>query len=251
MSIADLLGLAVVFVAGALIVGFWAWARRTGAPPALRPVDAFRDLPQKTGESVEAGKRIHVSLGSGVIGSQNTAAALAGLTVLEVIAAAATISDRPPIVTAGDGASMILAQDTLRRVYRRQNALERYDHLAGRLAGPTPLSYAAAVMTAQKDEAVSTNILIGSLGNELALMADAGWGRQAHQIIGTDTPQAQAMSYVTADQPLIGEDVFASGAYLLGGNPVHKASLQTQDVLRAVVIAAIVIGALLKLVSLL
>ncbi|MEK7277773.1 MAG: DUF6754 domain-containing protein, partial [Chloroflexota bacterium] len=160
MSIENILGLGTAVLSAALIVGFWILSKQSGRAPVLRQVNAFEDLPQKAGEAVESGKRIHVSLGSGGVGGQNTAVTLAGLTVLEAAAEAATISDKPPIVTAGDGTAMILAQDTLRRTYKRQNAPERYEHLSGRLAGATPVSYAAGVMTALKDESVSVNLFV-------------------------------------------------------------------------------------------
>lgn len=244
--IMDLLGLGIAAFMFVLILGFWFWNRQPGKGLALRAIDAFDDLPQKAGESIEGGKRIHVAIGSGAIGTETSAGAVAGITVLDAISDAATISDKPPVVTAGDGAAAMMAQETLRRAYDRQNASERYDHLSGRLAGPTPLSYAAGVMTTLKDENVSTSLLIGTFGNEVALMADAGWGENAHQIIGADNAQAQAAAYVTADEALIGEDVYASGAYLLGGKPFHRASLHAQDVLRALIIAALFIGAIVK-----
>ncbi|MBI3242210.1 MAG: hypothetical protein HYZ49_07955 [Chloroflexi bacterium] len=250
MSLEATFGLGGVIFAALLILLFWFLARRSGRPPALREIEAFQNLPQKVGEAVESGKRVHVSLGSGAVGGKNTVAALAGLSVLETIAEAATISDKPPIVTSGDGVSTILAQDTLRRVYKQQNAEDLYDHLAGRLAGPTTMSYTAGVMTTLKDESVSTSLLIGSYDREVALMADAGLSQNAHQIIGTDSTQGQALAYVSGDHALIGEDMFASGAYLAGGKPAHRASLQMQDVLRLVVVAAVVGGMIAKILGL-
>src|SRR3972149_5236545 len=251
MSLENLLGRGTAIFTAALIVGFWMLAKQRGRAPVLRRVSAFEDLPQKAGEAVESGKRIHVSLGSGVVGGKNTAAVLAGLTVLEAAAEAATVSDKPPIVTAGDGAAMILAPDTLRRTYRRQNAPERYEHLSGRLAGATPVSYAAGVMTTLKDESISVNLFVGTFGSEVALMADAGWDAGAHQIIGTDNVEAQALTYAAADHALVGEDVYASGAYLSGGKTSHRASLQAQDVLRVLIVLAILGGTVLKVLGLL
>jgi hypothetical protein len=115
------------------------------------------------------------------------------------------------------------------------------------MAGPTPMTYTAGVMMTLKDESVSTSLLIGSFGNEAALMADAGQGEKAHQIIASDTIQGQAAAYVSANEALIGEDMYASGAYLLSGKPFHKASLVAQDVLRLLVVVALVVGGLLAL----
>jgi hypothetical protein len=54
--------------------------------------------------------------------------------------------------------------------------------------------------------------------------------------------------YAAAQDPLIGEELFASGAYV-GAGPSHEASLQVQDVLRWLIIIALVIGALFRLVG--
>lgn len=245
----DLVALGIAAMMLLLIAGLGVFLRNPERAKRLvvRPVDAFDDLPQKAGEAVEGGTRIHLSLGTGVIGTATTTGVLAGITVLDAVAETATISDKPPVVTTGEGASATLAQNALRRAYNRQNAIESYDPLLGRMAGPTPLSFTAGAMATLKDETVSTSLLIGTFGNELALIADAGRGENAHQIIGTDDTQAQAAAYVTADEVLIGEDVYASGAYLLGGKPFHRASLHAQDVLRLLLMAAIVAGPLLVL----
>jgi hypothetical protein len=245
----DWVAFGIIALMALLIVGLGIFLRNPERAKRLvvRPVDAFDDLPQKAGEAVEGGTRIHVSLGTGVVGAQNTTGVLAGITVLDAVAETATISDKPPVITTGEGASATLAQNSLRRAYNKQNAIEEYDALSGRMAGPTPLSYTAGVMATLKDETVSTSLLIGTLGNELALIADAGRGENAHQIIGTDDSSAQAAAYVSADQALIGEDVYASGAYLLGGKPFHRASLHAQDAVRLIVMAAILLGSLLRL----
>jgi len=51
--------------------------------------------------------------------------------------------------------------------------------------------------------------------------------------------------FAAAQEPLIGEELYAAGAYLKSG-PIHIASLRAQDVLRWVLIFAILLGAILK-----
>ena len=53
--------------------------------------------PVITAESVEEGKRLHVSIGQGSPVSPSSAASLAGLSTLERIANLSIISDRPPV----------------------------------------------------------------------------------------------------------------------------------------------------------
>jgi hypothetical protein len=49
--------------------------------------------------------------------------------------------------------------------------------------------------------------------------------------------------YAAAHDPLIGEELFAGGAYL-DVNPMHEASLHAQDVARWIIVGLIVLSAL-------
>ena len=242
------LGLAVVVVFAGLLVFFTVRAaRRRANPPVLRRIEAFHGLPHTVGQAVETGRRLHVSLGTGQLGNTSTAATLAGVALLDQISAAAAVSDKPPIVTTADGGTMLLAQDSLRHVYARQNALARYDPDSSQVAGLTPLSFGAAQTTLQKDAAVAGTVLIGAVGAEAVLLAEAAHREGATTLAGADSPTTQAMLFATADHPLIGEDLFAGGAYV-GGAPAHVGSLQAQDVLRLLIGGAIVAGVIVRTV---
>jgi hypothetical protein len=248
----DVLGLGFVALFAVLIGLFTIQAaRRPDAHRPLRRIPAFDALPQTVGQAVETGRRLHLSVGTGSLGDADTAATLAGLTMVDQLAGAAAISDRPPVVTGADGAAVLLAQDTLRGVYARQNALARYDPESAQVAGLTPLSFGAATTTLQRDEAVAGTVLIGAVGSEAVLLAESAARVGATTLAGATTPAAQAMLFATADQPLIGEDVFAAGAYLgaSGGGTApaaHRASLQAQDWVRLLIAGAILAGTLLS-----
>ncbi|MGH2523129.1 MAG: DUF6754 domain-containing protein [Anaerolineales bacterium] len=250
MDLSGLLGLGFVVLFVLLILLFTLDARRRGTrAAALREIEAFQTLPTTVGQAVETGRRLHISLGSGSIGEMDTAAALAGLTVLDQVADAASVSDRPPVVTTADGTAMLLAQDTLRKVYRRQNALARYDPNSARVAGLSRFSFGAALTSLVKDEAVAGTILIGSVGLEAPLLTEAGRRAGVTTLAGSDDPAAQAMLFATADHPLIGEEMFAGGAYI-GRLAAHIGSLRAQDLLRILVGAAILVGVLAKTLGL-
>ena len=241
-----LLGLAVLVVFAGLIAGFTLLGRRRGARPrVLRRIDAFQSLPTTVGQAVETGKRLHMSLGTGTLGTADTVATVAGLTMLDQISAAAAVSDRPPVVTTSDGAAMLLAHDTLRSVYARQNALSRFEPSSAQVAGLTPISFGAAQTTLPANEAVAGAVLIGSSGSEAVLLAEGGRRSGAITLAGSDSVATQAMLFATADHPLIGEDLFAGGAYI-GRQAEFVGSLSAQDVIRGLVIAAILIGAVIQ-----
>lgn len=212
---------------------------------SFREMPAFDALGKAVERAVEAGERVHISLGTGSVIGSDSAPALVGLAVLSRVARATSMSDRPVVATAGDGAMAILAQDTLRTAYREVNRAERYDPTSGRLLGSTPFSYVAGLPLVLALEDVSVHMLNGSFGVEGALAADLGQRTAYFVIAGTDDIQTQALLYATAENPLIGEEVFASGAYLNVGN-MHRASLQAQDWIRYGLIAVILLGVIVQ-----
>jgi hypothetical protein len=213
-----------------------------GRWPVLRNLPGYESVRSDVDASVEAGTRVHMALGEGQIIGVGAEAELAGLAALGKIAQAASVSDRPPVATSSDGVTSILAQDVMYSTYRQMRVEERFDHDLGRLAGLGPAGYTAGAMITPRDERVSATFLIGAMGAEAALIADTGAQRGSVTAAVTD-PVGQAAVFATTDNPLLGEELFAAGAYLKV-NTAHAASLQAQDVLRWVAIGAILLGAL-------
>jgi hypothetical protein len=243
----EILGLIFVLFFFGLMVFFAVRSRRKPTGP-LRDIPAFDKLRSSVRLSVESGKRLHLSLGRGNLISTQSAVAFIGLSALERIARATSVSDRPPVATSGDGGITILSQDTLRTTSRRYRA--EYDPMSGQLSGLTPYSYAAGTLSLIHDGDVSANVLLGSFGSEVALINEAGERSGSLTLAGTDDIAAQSVIYASAHEPLIGEETYASGAYL-GAGPMHVASLSAQDILRWILAGSIVVGSILKLVGLL
>lgn len=238
-----LLGLFLLILIIGLMIAFY-WLRERW-PGTLRPILGYKGLKNALESAVESGDRVHLSLGTGELIGPESAAAFAGLTVLSRLAFATAMADKPTMVSAGDGALVILAQDSLRSAYRRLDAEARFDVTSGRLVAPTPFSYTAGLPALLDNEDVAVHLLIGSFGAEGALAASFGQRRKAFVLAGTQDVQAQALLYATSDHPLVGEEVFAGGAYLdLGA--FHHSSLRAQDFVRWILIVLILIGAMLK-----
>jgi hypothetical protein len=175
---------------------------------------------------------------------------MVGLIILQRIARAASISDRPPVATSGDAGLAILSRDTLQRVYQQVGSPEQYDPTSGQLSGLTPFAYAAGTISIFSDEQVSASVLSGHFGSEVALMLDASERRGGLSLAGSDSLAGQAVIYAAADEPLVGEELYAAGAYLQAG-PAHLASVRAQDIMRWLLVGAILLGALLKLAQIL
>ncbi|MBL8045049.1 MAG: hypothetical protein JNL09_00830 [Anaerolineales bacterium] len=241
-----LAALGVLLLFALVLVFFSVAARRPGAKPiGLRELAPLNDLPTQIGEAVESGRRLHVSVGSGALGQTETVTMLAGLNTASQIAGVAAISDRPPVITSADGASALLTHDVLRQIYREQNASERYTGNAAQVVGLSPLSMAAGLTPLVKDDAIASNLIIGPVGPEVALLTEASQRQKVATLGASSDLSGQAVLLATADQTLLGEDVYASGAYL-SQNPGQVAALRAQDVLRWMVIVGMVVGVVLK-----
>jgi len=240
----SIIGLILVLVTAGLVLGL-AFIRRKSTP-VFREIPAFTRLKRAIGISVEDGTRLHISLGRGGLQTPHGAPALAGLAMLRHLTEQTSVSDRPPVVTSGTGDLAILSRDTLQAGYRAAGAQELYNPATGRLSGLTPFSYASGAIPSMRDENVSANVIIGHFGPEVALLTDAADRTNSLAVAAADDPAAQAVLYASVDDPLIGEELFAAGAYTNAGT-FHQASLQAQDILRWVIVVVLLVGSALKL----
>jgi hypothetical protein len=69
--------------------------------------------------------------------------------------------------------------------------------------------------------------LVGSFGPEVGLLLDSAAQGKAFTLAGSEALDAQAVMYALADEPLIGEEIFAAPAYLQG-TPMQLGSLRTR-----------------------
>ena len=241
------LPLGLVILAAVLLLALTFIKRKS--PPAFREIAALTRLKRAAGLAVEDGTRLHVSLGRGGLVSPRGAASLSALALLRQIGEQTSISDRPPVATSGDPVLAALSQDTLQAACQAAGVDELFQPTSGRLGGLTPFSYAAGAMTVARQEQVSTDVLMGDFGAEVGLLTEASERENSTLIAATSEPSAQAILFASAAEPLVGEELFAAPAYI-GNDPAQRASLQAQDILRWLVILALLAAAGMKMVGL-
>jgi len=242
-----LIGFMIVLLSGILMVAFASLRRKS--QPVFRDIPAFTHMRHAIGRVVEDGTRLHVSLGRGSMVAPQSAAGLAGLMLLRRLAELTSAGDEPPIATTGDATLAILSQDTLQAA-SQISAQGAYDHTSGRLTGLSPFSYAAGTMPVIRDENISANVLVGNFGPEAALLTETAERNNIFTLAGSDDLTAQSIFFANAQEPLLGEEVFAAGAYTEAGR-IHGASLKMQDILRWGIVIVILVGAVLKLAGVL
>jgi hypothetical protein len=221
---------------------------RKGPRPEIRPLPAFRDLQTEMGYAAESGGAIHIALGSGGLYGEDAVTSLAGLQVVEALADAAVCYNAPPIITVGDPTLLPLAQDILRRACERNGIVELYNPGRVRFVAPSPVAYAAGAAHVVASENVTASMMGGAFGAEVSLIADAGARRDLPQLAAAAAPRALGALYAATDRLAVGEELYAAGAQMTGERR-YLVGLVAQDILRVILVLAILIAAGLAFVG--
>jgi hypothetical protein len=236
------LSLAVLALAFAMtLVGRYV-ARR--ARPHMRPLRAYDVLPELAADAVESGNRIHFSMGSSALGDTSTITALASAEVIYRLSERLAISYQTPIVTLSSMMTLPLAQDTLRRAYEYRQNMAYYRSSAAFWypQGPRSLAFAAGVGSLAADADVTSSLLFGRFGYELALIGESALRHDQDIIAHSDLVEGQAIAYAQANQMLFGEELYVGPAYL-SGSALEWGGVFALDVLRWLVIIGILLAA--------
>jgi hypothetical protein len=241
----------VILLGTAWLLWWLTWKARDGSRSAhalverfpFRRIRAFESLSGFLDMAVEQGKTAHVSLGDTGIGGSRTATIVSGIAVLRYLAERGAAVSSPPTVTVADPTLLFVAQDVVQDAHERVGRAAGYRPTDVQLIAPNPTAYAIGAVEVIRDEDVATNVMTGPFSDEYLLLAEPGAQRDIAQVAGSDSLNAQPYMLATANPVLIGEELFAAGAYLTD-QPEHKASLWIQDILRLLIVAAIVIGIL-------
>lgn len=239
------LALFLLLVIFAVLIIFYTARAKENRTPSLRAIPAFDALEESLARSIEAGRTLHLSLGTGGIATEVSADTLAGLEVLDHISKQAAAAGKPPIVSMADPTTMLAAQNILRNAYGSdtQGAQEAATNI--RWISPQAGAYAAGVMGILNMEHVEGNLLIGRFGDEYLLLSESAYrqNQPITTVAGATNPDVIPYVYATSPEGLWGEEMFAAGAYL-NKKPAHIGSLLAQDSIRWV-LGLVILGAVI------
>jgi Domain of unknown function (DUF6754) len=229
----------IIVLALAVTVIVTQFIRRRKEAFPMRMIPAYEAIPLLVGESIEAGRPMHVSFGGTGLGGSNTALTLAAAELLYEVATRNQVGST--VVTVSDPSALPLGYGMLRRAYASRR--DRLDASSVRWfpAGTRSLAFAAALTGVQGDERVSGNVLVGNFGPEMALILESAIRKRQSTIAGSIDLDGQAVAYAMADQTLIGEELFVAGAYM-SDSATQRGSVVTLDVLRWLLILGILIA---------
>lgn len=215
---------------------------------ALRPIAGYTRLRRLIAEAAERGQPIHLAPGTGSLGDSGTAETLAGVTAAYAVARRAAAAQTPLVMTTANPVVLPVLENAAERAYSAAGVAQEYQPDQVRFAGPNRAAYALHVADILVHERAAANVLLGSFGDEFLLISEPAGRAGVEQVAGTANPLTLPFVVTSTEYPVLGEEVFAAGAYLAGRRS-HLASLLAQDWLRLLAAAAIIAGVVLKTVG--
>jgi hypothetical protein len=211
----------------------------------LRPLPAYDQIKQAITEATESGDVVHLSTGAGSVGAASTTETLAGINAVAAAAGRAATSHAASVITTASPVVLPLVQGAAERAYASAGAPGDFDPAQVRFTADERNAYAVAAADVVSHERVSASLIIGALADETLLIGERGRQAAAEQMIGAADVRALPYAMLTANWTIVGEEIYAAGAYLAGW-PAHLASLLAQDWLRLIVVAVIVAGVVIR-----
>jgi hypothetical protein len=140
---------------------------------------------------------------------------------------------------------MITARETVKESYAKAGRPDAFNEDQVHYLTDDQFGYAAAIDGMFVREKPAAVFYMGAFFAESLIMAETGNSIGAIQIAGTGQPAQLPFFVAACDYTLIGEELFAASAYL-SKEPKLLGSLKGQDMGKAVILVAIILGLLLE-----
>jgi hypothetical protein len=235
LAVIGLILLTVHFIRGA----------RSGKRLFIRRIAGLEAVDEAVGRATEMGRPVLFLTGIADIDQIPTIAALNVLgEVARKTAEYGTILRVPnnkPVVYA-------VAREVVTGAYAAAGRPDAYDPQSVFFLVENVQAYAAAICGIMIRDQPAANFLLGEYSGESLVLAETGATTGAIQIAGTNATAQLPFFVVACDYTLIGEELYAASAYL-SREPLAVGALKGQDWGKVVLMAFLVIGTLLALVT--
>ncbi len=207
----------------------------------IRRIDGLNTIGEAIGRATEMGRPVHFTTGCGGM----VADTFAALAVLDYVARLCARYDATLIVTNSQPVVQPVTENIVKNAYAMEGRPESFKSGNIRYLSDTMQAYVSGVWGIMERERVAANIMMGYFFAESLLLAECGNRIGAFQVAGTASTPQLPFFVAACDQTLVGEELFAAGAYLTQ-NPVRIGAVMAQDCGKLLAIAAILMGALMS-----
>lgn len=197
-------------------------------------IDAIDDV---IGRAVELGRPL--SFTTGITGLSPLLYACLG-TLRYIGRKAACFSERL-FIPCSDPQVLVLSEATLQNAFIDERKFAHYDPSLIRFLSEDQFAFASGYQGLIHRENVGGAFLFGSFAAESLILAEAGQQIGAQQVAATTSPEQVAFFITACDYTLIGEELYAAGAYL-SQDPAQMGSLRGQDIVKLLLMLLLLVG---------
>ena len=238
MEHANTLQLLLTLACVAAILGTIATARK-GRQLYVRRIPGLQAIDQAVGRATEMGRPLLFSVGLGGIDVDT----LQALSVAQYVGRLAARYGTRMIVPVVEPVLLPVAQELTRDAWTAEGREDAYRPEDVRFLSGEQFAYAAGVIGLMSREQVASTFFFGYFYGEALLLAESGLEVGAVQVAGTPATTQVPFFLVSCDYTVIGDEFYAASAYLTR-EPTLLGSLIGQDISKALLVAAILVGTL-------
>ncbi|MGQ9810290.1 MAG: DUF6754 domain-containing protein [bacterium] len=221
-----------------VLVAYFVDRARKGQKLYIRPITGVNAVSEAVGRATEMGKKILYV--PGILGISDIET-IASLAILKHIGKLTAIYGTDLEVANKDPLVYSAVRETLKEAYLEAGKPDQYKESMVSYLTYDQFAYAASVTAKMVRERPATNFLVGSFFAESLIFAETGQSIGAIQIAGTAHIEQLPFFVTTCDYVLMGEELFAASAYL-SKEPVLLGSIKAQDMVKAILMALILVG---------
>jgi len=239
------LGRINVFVGVLLLSGFIVYyIRRAQAGKRLfiRKIAGLEAVDEAVGRATEMGKKIFYVPG---ISDMDNVQTIAAVTILSRVAEMSAQYEARLDVPVARSLVMVTSKEVVKEAYLKAGRPDSFHEDQVHYLTDDQFGYAAGIDGMVTRERPATIFYMGQFFAESLVLAETGNSIGAIQIAGTAEPAQLPFFVASCDYTLIGEELFAASAYL-SREPRLLGSLKGQDIGKAIILIALIIGLLLE-----
>ncbi len=219
-----------------------------GKLPELRRLPAVDAIDEALGRAVEMGKTVVFTHGTGKLETSGSAGSLAAIATLPYVARRTAELDLELILPTGSHTAYNVLGEVMREAALMEGKPELYNPNNVRYLSEVSRAYSAGVMSIMMSENVGAAILLGSYHHAGLMVVETATRAGAMTVGGTDSLSQLCWFVAGCDYSLLGEEIYALGAYV-SKNPVSLGAIAGQDLIKVAVLIITVVGVLLTQVG--
>jgi hypothetical protein len=232
--------LVTILLMGGFVIGFIMAARR-GIDLYIRRIAGLDAIDEAIGRATEMGRKVLFIPGIISISEPQT---LAALGILGYVAKLTAKYGTQLEVPNADPLTMAAAREIVKQSYMEAGAPEGFREDMVHYITQDQFAYAGAVSGIMVRDRPAANFLLGWFAAESLFLSETGQSISAIQIAGTAQVTQLPFFVAACDYTMLGEELFAASAYL-SRDPLILGSIKGQDLMKAVILVAIVVGVIM------